>query len=227
MFYTLLILASLQQLIVSRSLSRDKVSNIISSIQDSSEEDEPGLWLAKKEDYPDSPIDNGLYGRSLAPAPENFNTNERHIEEFTATLILLNQQMNKFFYNNKLSSRTKRQNKKVKELGMSTDWCSPAFFVPKADMVRVRLVTDYTHLKKYVKRPVHPFPGKAEILQAIPSTATCFAKLDTVHGYFQLALEPKGSLITVSPHHFPLESIQRYSAHAPIPVLARQHIHID
>ena len=62
-------------------------------------------------------------------------------------------------------------------------------------MIRVRLVTDYTHLNKYVKRPIHPFPCTSEILQAIPSTATCFAKLDTVHGYFQLALEPKSSFI--------------------------------
>ena len=60
----------------------------------------------------------------------------------------------------------------------------------------MRLVTDYTHLNKFVKRPVHPFPCTAEILQAIPSSATCFAKLDAVHGYFQLALEPKSSFIT-------------------------------
>ena len=87
-------------------------------------------------------------------------------------------------------------NKKVVvPVSITTDWCSPAFFVPKADMIRVRLVTDYTHLNKYVKRPVHPFPCTAEILKAIPRTATCFAKLD-VHGYFQLALEPKSSLIT-------------------------------
>ena len=61
--------------------------------------------------------------------------------------------------------------------------------------IRVRLVTDYTHLNKFVKRPVHPFPCTAEILQAIPSTATCFSKLDAVYGYFQLALEPKSSFI--------------------------------
>ena len=51
-------------------------------------------------------------------------------------------------------------------------------------------------VNKFVKRPVHPFPCTAEILQAIPSSATCFAKLDAVHGYFQLALEPKSSFIT-------------------------------
>ena len=70
-------------------------------------------------------------------------------------------------------------NKKViVPVNTTTDWCSPAFFVPKADMIRVRLVTDYTHLNKYVKRPVHPFPYTSEILQVIPSTAKCFAKLD-------------------------------------------------
>jgi hypothetical protein len=31
-----------------------------------------------------------------------------------------------------------------------TDWCSPAFFVPKADGKRVRLVTDYTRLNRFV-----------------------------------------------------------------------------
>ena len=114
----LLILASLQQIIVSRALTRDEVSTIINSIQDIFEsEDEPGLWLAKKEDDPDSSIDNGLYGRSLVPT-KSFNTERQHIQEFTATLILLNQQMNELLYNNKLNSRTKRQNKKVDELGM-------------------------------------------------------------------------------------------------------------
>ena len=50
----------------------------------------------------------------------------------------------------------------------TTDWCSPAFFVAKADGVRVRLVTDYTRLNRHVKRPVHPFPSTKEIIQAIP-----------------------------------------------------------
>ena len=35
------------------------------------------------------------------------------------------------------------------------EWCSPAFFVPKPDGVKVRLVTDYTKLNKYLKRPAH------------------------------------------------------------------------
>ena len=50
----------------------------------------------------------------------------------------------------------------------TTDWCSPVFFVPKGDGVRVRLVTDYTRLNDFVKRPVHPFPSARDIIQSIP-----------------------------------------------------------
>ena len=51
---------------------------------------------------------------------------------------------------------------------------------------KVRLVTDYTKLNKYVQRPVHPFPSVKEIVQSIPAGARYFAKMDAVHGYFQL-----------------------------------------
>ena len=52
--------------------------------------------------------------------------------------------------------------KTIVPVNITTDWSNPAFFVPKAYMIRVRLVTDYAHLNKYVKRPVHPFPCTAE-----------------------------------------------------------------
>ena len=48
-----------------------------------------------------------------------------------------------------------------------TTWCSPAFFVPKADGKRVRLVTDFTALNKFVQRPTHPFPSTREIIEAM------------------------------------------------------------
>ena len=83
----------------------------------------------------------------------------------------------------------------VKEPGV-TEWCSPAVGVPKGDNVRVRLCTDYRELNKLVKRPVHPFPSTREILQAIPVTAKYFAKLNAVHGYFQLALDVESSKLT-------------------------------
>ena len=48
---------------------------------------------------------------------------------------------------------------------LPTEWCSPAFFVVKADGKSVRMVTDYTCLYQHVKRPVHPFSCVTEILQ--------------------------------------------------------------
>ena len=75
-------------------------------------------------------------------------------------------------------------------------WCHPAFFLPKPDGKRVRLVTDYTGINRFVKRPVHPFPAVRDILQAIPTNAKIFAKLDAVHGYFQLALDEESSHLT-------------------------------
>ena len=74
-----------------------------------------------------------------------------------------------------------------------TTWCSPALFVPKADGKRVRLVTDFTALNKFVKRPTHPFPSTREIIEAIPPEPKLFCKLDAVHGYFQLALDEHSS----------------------------------
>ena len=77
-----------------------------------------------------------------------------------------------------------------------TDWCSPAFFVPKGDGKCVRLVTDYTKLNQYVVRPVHPFPSVFDILQSMPASKACFAKLDAIDGYFQIPLDDKASKLT-------------------------------
>ena len=62
-------------------------------------------------------------------------------------------------------------NKKIiVPMSTMTDWCSPAFFVPKVDMIMilVRLVTDYTHLNKFVKRPVHPFHAQPKFYKPYP-----------------------------------------------------------
>ena len=69
-----------------------------------------------------------------------------------------------------------------------TEWCSLAFFVPQPDGKRVRLVTDFTKLNKYVQRPAHPFPSVQDIVQSIPAGSNFFAKMDAIHGYFQLSV---------------------------------------
>ena len=68
--------------------------------------------------------------------------------------------------------------------------------MPKPDGKLVRLVTDYTKLNKYVRRPVHPFPSVKDIVQAIPVATQYIAKMDAVHGYFQLALDEESSKLT-------------------------------
>jgi len=67
------------------------------------------------------------------------------------------------------------------------EWISPAFFVAKPNG-KVRLVTNFTRLNRYVKRPVHTFPCADEIRQRIPAGSRFFAKLDATMGYYQIPL---------------------------------------
>ena len=47
----------------------------------------------------------------------------------------------------------------IKEVHVeTTDWVSPAFFVPKSNG-RIHLVTDFTHLNCWIKKPIHTFPS--------------------------------------------------------------------
>ena len=76
-----------------------------------------------------------------------------------------------------------------------TDWISPGHFVPKPNG-GVRLVTDFTQLNKFVKRPVHPFPSTKDIIQSLDPTARVFAKMDAIQGYFQIPLDEESSKLT-------------------------------
>ena len=86
--------------------------------------------------------------------------------------------------------------KVIKEEGEPQDWCALGFFVPKANGVDVRMVTDFSKINKFVKRPVHPFPSVADIIRSIPAGTKFFAKMDAIHGYFQLALDEESSKLT-------------------------------
>ena len=83
----------------------------------------------------------------------------------------------------------------LQQVSEVTEWWSPGVFVAKSDG-RVRLVTDFTHLNRFVNRPVHPFPSTRDILQAIPHDAVYFMKMGAVNGYFQLALADDSSFLT-------------------------------
>ena len=76
-----------------------------------------------------------------------------------------------------------------------TPWVSPAFYVPKPDG-RMRMVTDFTYINTFIKRPTHPFPSSKEIMRRLKPDSTCFMALDCVHGYFQMALDEESSYLT-------------------------------
>ena len=76
----------------------------------------------------------------------------------------------------------------ITKINKPTPWCAPGFFFPKPNRTSVRLVTDYTKLNKFVKRPIHPFPSATEILQSIPE--------DAKFCYSQLALDKESSYLT-------------------------------
>ncbi len=82
----------------------------------------------------------------------------------------------------------------VEENGV-TEWVSPGHFVLKPNG-KVRLVTDFQQLNKFVKRPVHPFSSSGEIIRSIPHTAKVFCTLDAVSGYFQIKLSEHSSKLT-------------------------------
>ena len=43
---------------------------------------------------------------------------------------------------------------------------------------------------------MHPFPSVSDIIQSIPASAACFAKLEATHNYFQLPLDEEASRLT-------------------------------
>ena len=79
----------------------------------------------------------------------------------------------------------------------ATEWCSPGFFVPKPNGKGIRLVTDFSHLGKFVNRPVQPFEPTLDIIRGLSSEANYFARFDARSGYWQLALDPASKNYTV------------------------------
>lgn len=76
----------------------------------------------------------------------------------------------------------------------NTDWCAPAHFVPKAGG-KVRMVIDYRKLNQATRRSVHPFSSVPDLMHQILPESQWFAKLDAVHGYFQIPLDEASSYL--------------------------------
>ena len=95
-----------------------------------------------------------------------------------------------------------------------TYWVSPAMFVAKVKGQDVRLVTDYTELNKYIKRPIHPFMGAYDTIRQINPKARYFAMLDAVSGYFQIRISPEASRLTTRRRLYGLRKSRKNSRRA-------------
>jgi hypothetical protein len=51
-------------------------------------------------------------------------------------------------------------------------------------------------LNQYVRRPIHPFPSATDLIRRIDPLSRLFAKIDAIHGYFQIPLEEESSALT-------------------------------
>lgn len=67
-----------------------------------------------------------------------------------------------------------------------TDWMSKAFFVPKSDPSKVRLVADFRQLNKALKRPHWPTESSGQLMRHIDSKAKFFCTIDATQGYHQI-----------------------------------------
>ena len=63
-------------------------------------------------------------------------------------------------------------------------------------LYRLRLVTDFTCLNRFIDRPVHPFPTTEMIQQSIHPASRYFAKVDLVSAYHQIPLAVEDQALT-------------------------------
>ena len=82
----------------------------------------------------------------------------------------------------------------IEKVDGPTEWCHRGFFTPKPGRpTEPRLVVNLMPLNRFVKRPVHPFPSPRNVVKAIKPESRYFAKLDLLHGYFQIELDSASS----------------------------------
>ena len=82
----------------------------------------------------------------------------------------------------------------IEKVAEPSEWCHRGFFVPKPNRpTDPRLVVNLQPLNRYVQRPVHPFPSPRDVVKAIEPESRYFAKLDLLHGYFQIELDSPSS----------------------------------
>ena len=78
-----------------------------------------------------------------------------------------------------------------------TEWCAPSHIVEKSGG-GVRLVSNYSYINQFIKRPVMPDMTVAEVRQRINPASKVFARYDAVSGFFQVPLSESSKLLTAT-----------------------------
>ena len=89
-------------------------------------------------------------------------------------------------------------NKVLQKCDEPTEWCAPSQIVPKPNGQGVRLVTNYSWINQFIKRPVMPDLTVTEVRQRIKPESKVFARYDAVSGFFQVPLSEKSKMLTAT-----------------------------
>merc|ERR1711954_529223 len=77
-----------------------------------------------------------------------------------------------------------------------TKFCARTTFVPKADGVSLRMVTDFRGSNKIIQRPVWPFSSTESIIAKVKPEKKWIASIDMLSGYHQIPLSEESSYLT-------------------------------
>merc|ERR1711954_90620 len=77
-----------------------------------------------------------------------------------------------------------------------TKFCARSTYVPKADGVSLRMVTDFRGLNKIIQRPVWPFSSTESIIAKTDPSKQWIASIDMLSGYHQIPLSEESSFLT-------------------------------
>ena len=78
----------------------------------------------------------------------------------------------------------------IEKVDHPTEWCASAFFVSKGpDTKKLRFVTDFSELNKYILREITPFAASMDVVRMIPKSGhNCYLSMDMLSGYHQVEL---------------------------------------
>ena len=89
------------------------------------------------------------------------------------------------------------KNRVLEKCDGPTDWCAPSQIVEKQNG-GVRLVSNFSYINQFIKRPVMPDMTVNDVRQRISPGSKVFARYDAVSGFFQVPLSERSKMLTAT-----------------------------